>query len=76
LVAKLKNYFETAPHFIQSSHNLYLLITFTPRARSCFGQFGIGISIAIPDVDETYPDDMPVRMGPAYLSEKKANAAA
>ncbi len=37
---------------------------------------GIDFRLLVPGTDESYPDEIPVRMVPAFLSEKKANEAA
>lgn len=38
------------------------------------GQLGYTVEITSVDVEETYPDDMPVEQVPEYLAQKKANA--
>jgi septum formation protein len=33
---------------------------------------GVSFSVFVPEVEETYPDDLPLRMVPSFLSAKKA----
>ena len=51
-----------------------ILASRSPRRQELLRSLGLTFTVVIPDVDETYPDDMSLRMVPAYLSEKKAQA--
>lgn len=51
-----------------------VLASRSPRRQELLWNLGLQFRLQIPDEDETYPEAMPVRMVPAYLSEKKAMA--
>ncbi len=53
-----------------------VLASNSPRRQELLRNLGIEFRLSVPEVEETFPDEIPVRMVPAYLSEKKANAAA
>jgi septum formation protein len=53
-----------------------VLASKSPRRHELLWNLGIDFKLLTPDVEETYPDDLPLRMVPAFLSSKKANAAA
>ncbi|HYV91022.1 MAG TPA: Maf family nucleotide pyrophosphatase [Chitinophagales bacterium] len=53
-----------------------ILASKSPRRQELLWNLGIEFRLLIPEVDESYPAEIPVRMVPAFLSEKKANAAA
>lgn len=54
--------------------NKIVLASKSPRRHELLWNLGLHFSLLIPDVDESYPDELPLRMVPAYLSEKKAKA--
>lgn len=51
-----------------------VLASQSPRRQELLWNLGLEFRLQIPDTDESYPEDMPVRMVPSYLSEKKARA--
>ncbi|MCY7410443.1 MAG: Maf family nucleotide pyrophosphatase [Chitinophagales bacterium] len=51
-----------------------VLASKSPRRHELLRNMGIEFTLMVPDVEETYADDLPVRMVPAFLSSKKANA--
>lgn len=53
-----------------------ILASKSPRRQELLWNLGIEFRLLVPGTDESYPDEVPVRMVPAYLSEKKANEAA
>jgi septum formation protein len=53
-----------------------VLASQSPRRQELLWNLGLHFRLELPDVDEVFPDDMPVRMVPSFLSEKKARAAA
>ena len=53
-----------------------ILASRSPRRQELLWNLGIEFRLLLPETDESYPDETPVRMVPAYLSEKKANEAA
>lgn len=52
----------------------FILASGSPRRAFLLEQLGIQFQVIKPDVEETYPDDLPAVEVPAYLSQKKANA--
>ena len=52
-----------------------VLASQSPRRQELLWNLGIQFRLQIPEVDESFPVDLPVRMVPSYLSEKKARAA-
>lgn len=57
-------------------HRQLILASKSPRRKQLLEQAGIEFTIQTKSVEETYPDDMPVREVPAYLSLKKATECA
>jgi septum formation protein len=55
--------------------NKIVLASKSPRRHELLWNLGLNFSLLVPDVDESYPEELPLRMVPAYLSEKKAKAA-
>lgn len=53
-----------------------VLASKSPRRQELLWNLGIDFRLLVPETDESYPEEIPVRMVPAYLSEKKANEAA
>jgi|ERR1043165_4833619 septum formation protein len=53
-----------------------ILASKSPRRQELLWNIGIEFRLLIPEEDESYPEEMPARMVPAFLSEKKANAVA
>lgn len=51
-----------------------ILASKSPRRRELLQQAGFDFEIKTKSVVETYPDSLPVREVPAFLSKKKANA--
>lgn len=56
-------------------HRKLVLASQSPRRQELLWNLGLEFRLQIQEVDESYPPEMPVRMVPAYLSEKKARAA-
>ena len=52
-----------------------ILASKSPRRSQLLSQAGIPFRIQTQEVEENYPDDMPVEQVPVYLAQKKANAA-
>jgi septum formation protein len=57
-------------------HRQLILASKSPRRKQLLEQAGIEFTIQTKSVEETYPDDLPVREVPAYLSLKKATECA
>ena len=51
-----------------------VLASQSPRRQELLWNLGLQFRLQIPEDNETYPNDLPARMVPAYLSEKKARA--
>lgn len=51
-----------------------VLASQSPRRHELLWNLGIDFTLFVPEADESYPEDLPVRMVPAFLSEKKALA--
>src|SRR5262245_56972890 len=51
-----------------------VLASQSPRRQELLWNLGLEFRLQIPDIDETYPEDLPARMVPSFLSEKKARA--
>ncbi|MBK9732716.1 MAG: septum formation protein Maf [Chitinophagaceae bacterium] len=51
-----------------------VLASQSPRRHELLWNLGLEFTLFVPEVDETYPDNLPLRMVPSYLSEKKAKA--
>lgn len=51
-----------------------VLASQSPRRQELLWNLGLQFRLQIPDDNESYPNDMPARMVPSYLSEKKARA--
>ncbi len=52
-----------------------ILASASPRRSQLLSQAGIAYEIKVPQVEETYPDDLPVEEVAPFLAEKKAEAA-
>jgi len=52
-----------------------VLASQSPRRHELLWNLGLEFRLQIPDTDESFPPDLPVRMVPSFLSEKKARAA-
>ena len=52
-----------------------ILASKSPRRSQLLSQAGIPFRIQTQEVEENYPDDMPVEQVPVYLAQKKAKAA-
>ncbi len=50
-----------------------ILASSSPRRKFLMSEIGFQFSIAAPDIDESFPDEMPAEHVPSFLSEKKAN---
>lgn len=53
-----------------------ILASNSPRRREILGQAGFAFSVVASDIDESFPDDMPLSEVPVFLSEKKARVLA
>lgn len=51
-----------------------VLASKSPRRHELLWNLGLEFSLFVPDVEEDYPNELPLRMVPSYLSEKKASA--
>ena len=52
-----------------------ILASKSPRRHELLWALGLEFSLFVAEVDETFPEEMAVRMVPAYLSSKKAEVA-
>jgi septum formation protein len=52
-----------------------ILASASPRRQGLLKALGIAFNVFVPEVEETYPDDLPLRMVPSFLSAKKAQHA-
>lgn len=52
-----------------------ILASQSPRRQELLHALGIKFKVVVPEVEETYPNDIPSRKVPAFLSHKKAHAA-
>jgi septum formation protein len=49
-----------------------ILASSSPRRQFLMKEVGFSFQVQVPDIDESYPPDMPVEMVPKYLAQKKA----
>jgi septum formation protein len=54
-----------------SSSQKIILASASPRRQSLLKALGISFNVFVPEVEETYPGDLPLRMVPSFLSAKK-----
>lgn len=50
-----------------------ILASGSPRRQQLLKDMGLDFKVIVPNVEESFPDDMPVREIAAYLAEKKAS---